>query len=75
MPPRHPDDFEQDIKEKHFTNGRVDADLVAELYRKVWDDALSLVNELVFTDPNWTDDDLEQLLAVAPHLPALQTPW
>ena len=36
------------------------------------DEALSLVDRLDFWDADWTDKDLQELLAVAPHLPALR---
>lgn len=71
-PPKHPDVFEKDIRAKQFTNGRVDADVVAGLYRKVWNESLALAESFNFNGQDWGDDDMQEFLAVAPYFPRLE---
>ena len=54
--PLSPDTFEKRLKERAFTNG-ADQDVVVSLYKKVFVDVFSQVEELDFSGLGWTNVD------------------
>ena len=71
-PPVSLDVFREELGRRSFTNGKSDADAVAELYSRTLDEVLGAVTELRFTDVGWRDEDFVQLATVLPRCAKLR---
>mmetsp|Transcript_50015 Transcript_50015/g.88097 ORF Transcript_50015/g.88097 Transcript_50015/m.88097 type:complete len:507 (+) Transcript_50015:76-1596(+) len=68
--PLEPDEFDQEIAQKVFTQGQIDRDKVKNNYRQTYYRAISVVDRLYFSQAGsfdhlpWTSDDVDKLIKV-----------
>ena len=73
LPPLPPEEVRQLLeKEKKFTAGRTDVDVVDGLYRRFFDGVSRAATVLDFHQLGWGASEAQALAAVLPHFSALQ---
>lgn len=73
LPPLPPEEVRQLLeKEKKFTAGRTDVDVVDGLYRRFFDGVSRAATVLDFHELGWGASEAQALAAVLPHFSALQ---
>jgi hypothetical protein len=66
-----PEEFEEQLKTKGFTNGSTDNPLVARLYREGFEARFGAATSLFYAALGWGDEEARAVARVLPHAPAL----
>merc|ERR1712217_572608 len=72
-PPLLPDDFNQALEARSFTNGKTDMQLVKGLYVVEFDRRFREAVDLIYHNLGWEDAQLEAVLKVLPTCEQLET--